>query len=132
MTATIAPTAPTREPVLATAALEEAVAGPVLVDLGVPVATVPLPLDPTEVTRVLLLFEEIVATEEATGAVVVALTAEETTPFPLPWPGVRPPVGTAELEPEPEPEPADDGVDEGAFDEGPVLEEEATAAQLRS
>jgi hypothetical protein len=89
MTAIIAPMAPNIGPAVAAAPLLEAVARPV--EVGELVETDPLP-ETTEVTIVLLLLlDEIVATEDATGAVVVALLTEETTPFPAPSEGVRPP-----------------------------------------
>ena len=76
-------------PAVAAAPLLDAVAGPV--EVGEPVETEPLP-ETIEVTiEVPLLLDEIVATEDATGAVVVALLTEEITPFPAPSEGVRPP-----------------------------------------
>jgi hypothetical protein len=67
----------------------ETVAGPV--DVGVRVET-ELLAETIEVTIVVpFLLGEIVATEDATGAVVVALLGAETTPFPAPSEGVRPP-----------------------------------------
>ena len=82
MIATIAPIAPNTGPAVAAAPLVEAVARPV--EVGEPVEIEPLP-EITEVTIVvLLLLDEIVATEDATGAVVVALLTEEITPFPPP------------------------------------------------
>lgn len=90
-TATInAPIAPITGPAVAMAPLLETAVRPLEVPEGPAVETVPLP-ETTEVTKVELLLEEIVATEDATGAVVVALFTEETTPFPPPWEGVRPP-----------------------------------------
>lgn len=89
MIAIIAPIAPNMGPAVAAAPLLEAVAGPV--DVGELVETEPL-LETTEVTMVVpLLLDEIVATEDATGAVVIALLTEETTPFPPPSDGVSPP-----------------------------------------
>jgi hypothetical protein len=85
MTAIMAPTAATMEPAVAMAALVDCVAGPVVVPvpLGEEVATVLLP-ETTEVTTVELLMDGMVATLEATGAVVVALFTEDATPFPPP------------------------------------------------
>jgi len=89
MTANIAPIAPKMGPAVAAAPLWEAVAGPV--EVGEPVEIEPL-LETTDVTIVVLLpLDEIVATEDATGAVVVALLTEEITPFPAPSEGERPP-----------------------------------------
>jgi len=82
ITAITAPIAPKMGPAVAAAPLLEAVPGPV--EVGELVETEPLP-ETTEVTIVvLLLWDEIVATEDATGAVVVALLTEETRPFPPP------------------------------------------------
>jgi hypothetical protein len=82
MTAMTAPIAPNMGPAVAAAPLLETAAGPV--EVGELVETEPL-LETTEVIIVvLLLLDEIVATEDATGAVVVALFTEETTPFPPP------------------------------------------------
>lgn len=70
-------------PAVAAAPLEETVDEPVEVLDGVDVDTVPLP-EITDVTKVELLLDERVATDDATGAIVVALFTEETTPFPAP------------------------------------------------
>ena len=138
MTAITAPMAPNMGPAVAAAPLLETVAGPV--EVGEPEETEPL-LETTEVTIVVLfLLDEIVATEDATGAVVVALLTEETTPLPPPWEGVRPPDWTAEVaavdaEAKTDAE-ADGDADEpepwAAEVEAGVVAEEDGAGQLRS
>ncbi len=77
----MAPIAPMTGPALAEAPLVETVDVPEEVPEGGPVDTVPLP-ETTDVTSVELPLEEIVATEDATDAMVVALFTDETTPFP--------------------------------------------------
>jgi hypothetical protein len=136
MTAIIAPIAPKMGPAVATAPLVEAAVGPV--EAEEPVETEPLP-ETTEVTIVVpLLLDEIVATEDATGAVVVALLTEETTPFPPPSEGERPPDWVAvdaeaitDAEPEGEVELEETPAGDEDVDEGVVLEEAVAAGQVR-
>jgi hypothetical protein len=106
----------------------------------------PDPLPGTiEVTIVALLPlpAEIVATEEATGAAVVTLMTDETTPFPPPMEGDRPPltpvgmVTETEAEPDAEPDLYEDPEAWAeawaeADEDGAVLDGGAIFAQLRS
>jgi len=120
------------DPEPATAPLDDIEAGP----LEVPeafgeeaVEAVPFP-DTTEVMTVPLLLEGRVATEEATGAVVVAGITEVTRPFPPPREGESPPVGIAvesldailTAEPDAEPE------DETGVEPDPTTEDDCAAA----